>query len=248
MKRALKHLARRLGYEIQPIQQTPLLPRKLENLLPMLTALQLRGFKPNTCLDVGAHKGGWSRQAKRIFPSMSCYLIEPLAEMQSYLENFVQEFPDSKYLLVGAGATDTALPFEIRHDLTGSSFLQASTTASAHEQRTTQVRTIDSLLLDNQFDVPELVKLDVQGYELQALQGATQLFGKTEVFILEVSFFEYMPSMPLIDDVIRFMSERDYVIYDIVALVRRPYDGALGQADLCFVKRDGFLRASNRWG
>jgi hypothetical protein len=29
--------------------------------------------------------------------------------------------------------------------------------------------------------------------------------------------------------------------------LRRPLDGAIGQCDICFVKKDGFLKKSNEW-
>jgi hypothetical protein len=41
--------------------------------------------------------------------------------------------------------------------------------------------------------------------------------------------------------------EWDYVVYDFAGFARRPLDGALGQCDICFVKRNGFLRVSNEW-
>ena len=75
------------------------------------------------------------------------------------------------------------------------------------------------------------------------------LFGKTEVFILECSLFSFsdVPGMPIISDVVNFMLNRDYLIYDFPGFARRPLDGALGQCDVCFVKRNSFLRSSNDW-
>jgi Methyltransferase FkbM domain len=97
--------------------------------------------------------------------------------------------------------------------------------------------------------VPELIKLDIQGFELEALKGGSKTFGYTEVYILEVSLFPFsdLPGMPIISDVINFMLERNYVVYDFAGFLRRPLDGALGQCDICFVKRNGFLRSSIAW-
>jgi hypothetical protein len=89
--------------------------------------------------------------------------------------------------------------------------------------------------------------LDVQGFELEALAGAEQTFGTTEVFILETSLFRFMPRMPLTREVVIFMSDRGYELYDIVSYARRPYDGALGQVDLAFVRREGMLRGNSSW-
>jgi len=95
--------------------------------------------------------------------------------------------------------------------------------------------------------MPDLVKLDVQGFELEVLSGAETTFGRTELFIVETSLFRFLPNQPLIREVISFMADRDYELYDITAHLRRPYDGALGQVDLAFVKADGRFRAEAKW-
>jgi hypothetical protein len=109
-----------------------------------------------------------------------------------------------------------------------------------------EIITIDDLIDSGKIDNPELIKLDIQGFELEALKGAQKTFGYTEVYILEVSFFQFWPGSTIFSDVVNFMLERDYVVYDFAGFWRRPLDGALGQCDVCFVKRNGFLRSSQR--
>ena len=38
------------------------------------------------------------------------------------------------------------------------------------------------------------------------------------------------------------MKDRSFVVYDIIGCNYRPYDGALAQVDLVFVKEDGRFR------
>lgn len=107
----------------------------------------------------------------------------------------------------------------------------------------------DSLLSSRNLSVPDLVKLDIQGFELEALQGAISLFGHTEIFVMEVSLFSFddVPGMPILREVVDFMGARGYEAYDITEFARRPFDGALGQVDFAFTKREGFLRQSNKY-
>jgi predicted PolB exonuclease-like 3'-5' exonuclease len=54
---------------------------------------------------------------------------------------------------------------------------------------------------------------------------------------MEVSLFSFenVPNMPIMREVIEFMGEREYEIYDIPGYLRRPSDGALGQVDSRFL-------------
>jgi FkbM family methyltransferase len=170
--------------------------------------------------------------------------------MESYLLPLTKEIPGCFYVKAGVGREDGELVQTVWKDLDGSSFLPETVgeELEAGRQRKTKVLTIDTLLsgLYRDFN-PDLVKLDIQGFELEALAGAQTTFGITEVYILETSLFGGIPGPPLTREVISFMSEREYELYDITEYLRRPLDGALGQLDLAFVKREGMFRTKSGW-
>jgi hypothetical protein len=114
-------------------------------------------------------------------------------------------------------------------------------------QREVPVETVDSLLAAGRIPRPDLVKLDVQGYELEVLAGGTALFRAPCVFVVEVSLFEFMPRCPLAHDVVVYFAERGYRVFDVAGLLRRPFQEDLGQMDLVFVPRDSPLAAESRW-
>jgi FkbM family methyltransferase len=209
----------------------------------------LRGFKCNNILDVGAHSTKWARTAKEYFPDSKIFMIEPLSEMEEKLKDFCKEFPGSKYFLNGAGAENGKLYLTATSELEGANFLQEENPhlVKSKVQREIDIITINSLIEKKEIEIPEIVKLDIQGFELEALKGGDLLFGKTEVFIIEASFFEFIEGSPLFSDVVQFMAVRGYEVYDFPGFLRRPFDNALGQIDITFVKRDGFFRNSNSW-
>jgi FkbM family methyltransferase len=237
----LNHTALEIGSDKRPVGQMD----------SLLEDLKHRGLNCNTIVDVGANCAGWSDMAKKIFPSANFCLIEPQIEMKEKLDAFCKQTNNSIYILAGAGAKKDVLTLTIWDDLAGSSFLvkPEQELKSSGKQREIEIVTIDELLATSKIKMPDLIKLDIQGFELEALKGAEKTFGDTEVYIMEVSFFSFseVQDHPVFSDVINFMLQRDYVVYDFGGFSRRPLDGALAQCDICFVKRNGFLRKSNEW-
>lgn len=220
------------------------------NLWQFLTSITHRGFKCSNVLDVGANKGEWSTLVKKIFPDANMFMIEPLAEMEDNLKKFCIENPGSRYFMYGAASAPTKWYLTTwGDDLAGASCVvpENQFLKSQNKQREIELITIDSLIEEGKVPIPELAKLDIQGYEIEALKGATKLLGKTELLILECSLYQYSKGIPLASDVIGFMKEKGYEVYDFVGFNRRPFDQAIGQMDICFARADGILRRSNLW-
>jgi len=253
IKKLIRKLVRKFGYDIiaigKGIRDYPGSPdRPVGKMDFLLQDLKARGFDCRSVLDVGACIAYWSRVAKEVFPDAKFTLIEPLSETREMLDKFCNDFPGTVLVPNGVAAERGEKVFTIWDDLFGSSFLieRDKSLLAEGKQRIVKMITIDDLVNEG-MEIPDLVKLDIQGYELEALRGAKKLFGQTEVFIMEVSLFVFHNSMPILKDVINFMDERGYKVYDFPGFLRRPHDGALGQCDICFVKSDGMFRSSDSW-
>jgi FkbM family methyltransferase len=252
MKNSIRKLLGSLGYEIRKLDPFPVgsYNRPVGDMKKLLEDLKFRGLKCKSIFDIGAHIGSWSTLAKEVFTDAAFCLIEPQVELKPYLKDFCNA-NTSVYHIAAAGAKSGKDTLSLGDDPSGSTFFpgEGELLKPAGKQRIVDIITVDEIIESGSSPVPELMKLDVQGYELEALKGCNTLFGKTEAFILEVSFFSFGNNMeiPGFSDVVSFMLERGYVVYDFPGFLRRPYDGALGQCDICFVKKDGFLRASNNW-
>jgi FkbM family methyltransferase len=158
-------------------------------------------------------------------------VIEPQDEMASYLDKTRRQLRQLRNVKAGAGREANELVQTISPDLNGSSLLPQvdSSQLRSGAQRKTQIVTIDSLLLDTYPDfVPDLVKLDIQGFELEALCGAeNSTFGRTELFILETSLFGFLPGQPVTHEVISSRIYRDASRYEHRRISQPP---ALGES------------------
>lgn len=223
--------------------------RPVGDMASFLEDISARGFRPDGILDVGAHKGDWTRLAAAVFPEARILFMEPQRELEQQLRGVEKELPGTEWIPAGAGATSGEACFTIWEDFAGSSFLPKAdpTRVAAGEQRMTPILTLDSVVADHPGFRPDLVKIDVQGFEMEVLRGAESLFEMTGVFVIECSLFTASRKRPLARDIIDHLSNHGYELYDIPGFLRRPADGALGQLDLAFAKADGPLRQHTGW-
>jgi hypothetical protein len=106
------------------------------------------------------------------------------------------------------------------------------------------VQRFDKVFSD--MDGPVLCKIDVEGAELMVLKGMGERIRSLDALIIETSMNSLYENGPDFDEIVRHMSEQGFSFYDIGALVRRPYDGALHQMDAIFVPDRSPLRI-RRW-
>lgn len=206
---------------------------------------QARGLEFKRIVDGGAAEGDWTRDIKTIYPGASVLCVEPRQDAQSALEKLCLELPGVSVAQALLGPNDCETVFyESGHRSSVLKELDSRQTA-------TQVRVrqacLDNLVEERGFGQPDFIKLDLQGAELSALEGAAKCLKFAQALQLEVSLLPYSEHMPLLADVLAFMKARGFVSYDILALAHRPLDGAMIQCDILFLREDHPLRRDCRW-
>jgi FkbM family methyltransferase len=86
---------------------------------------------------------------------------------------------------------------------------------------------VDTVRLDDIIDEPvHLLKLDVQGAELDVLRGAERLLKDILVIHSEVEFYPIYRGQPLFDSVFEFLTSHDFEIFDLLRQTKYSYQGA----------------------
>ena len=215
---------------------------------PFFKAVKKRGFYPATVIDVGVAKG--TAGLYTAFSRAHFVMVEPIVEFEPALKRLAQRY-DAEYILAAASDTTGTAIMRIFGGLTSSTLMPGAIeglSSSDPRLRTIETITLDSLLDRCAIVPPLLVKLDIQGTELRALDGAAELLRITDMLVLETSLYRFHgPAMPDFYDVVSYMKARGFVVYDVLGGFPRKLDGALGQVDLVFVQEDGRFRTSHAW-
>jgi len=206
-----------------------------------LVRLRDLDFNPTGVLDVGAYEGHFSRGARKIFETAHILMIDALAEKGPVLADACRELGNADHLVAMLGDRETeATSFFVvntgmRPDLvkTGSSKYPEKANFPMEERALPQ-RTLGSIVADRGLPF-QLLKLDVQGAELDVLRGLGDELSKVEVILMEMSLVEYNKGAPLIDVVLSELSGMGFVLCDIVEEHRHP-GGCLLQIDGLFVR------------
>lgn len=221
--------------------------RKVGAITPFERIENLRraGFQPSLIIDAGAFQGEWTQEALKVFPGAQVLMIEPQEDKRALLSALAGHDPRITYRQALLGREATRVRFLVEG--TNSRIISGAwdpPSGSRVEER--EIIRLADLAQAAGFETCGLLKLDLQGHELEALAGAGALFGSCEVIQTEVSWLR-IGEVPLVGEVIQRFEAAGYRLYDVFGHNYRPLDGALWQTDFVFVRTDSRLIADLNW-
>lgn len=201
------------------------------------------GVAPASVIDVGVASG--TPELYEAFPAARLLLVEPMAEWRPTLEG-IDHAAAVHVETVAAGRESGEVTLHVHRVPACSSMLgRRGGEAYAGEPRTVPAARLDDLVARHGLPGPFVVKVDVEGAELEVLGGARDVLEESQLVLLEVSFFEFVPGAAQVGDVVCAMRDLGWVAYDVYNGHLRPLDGALAMVDMAFVRADGPLRTSH---
>ena len=206
-----------------------------------LIRLRDLGFAPTGILDVGAYKGDFSRGARQVFREAYILMIDALAEKEPALVDVCREVGNADCLIAMLGDKEMeASPFFVVNAQIGPELIKSGSSKFREasnfpvEERALPQRALGSVVADTSRAF-QLLKLDVQGAELEVLRGLGSHLSKIEVILMEISLVDYNKGAPLIDVVLSELNGMGFVLNDIVE-ERRDLKRRLLQIDGLFVR------------
>jgi FkbM family methyltransferase len=196
------------------------------------------GFYPETIIDVGAYEGEWAAFISDYFPKSDIILIEAQKEKKKILEDLDFTVADIHIETLSDKSGKTV---EFYQHETGSSYYRENTDVDI-PKKSKQTVTLDELINTSEVE-NALLKLDVQGAELDILNGGREILESTTAVYLECSLVNYNVEGPLIEEVISYIRGQGFTPYGIGGYHR--WGNQLSQIDLLFIDEKNEI--ANEW-
>lgn len=195
-----------------------------------------------TIIDIGANTGQFATLMHGLLPDARIYSLEPLPDCFEALQKNIAAIPVA-----------TAHPFAVGAK-SGTSMIQRSafTPCTSFLKKTRQLDeefgaggevsevAVEVVTLDDfieQIDVQDelMIKMDVQGFELEVIKGGLAAFKRAALVSTEVCFFARLyQNQPLFDDIYRALREQGFSYMGNPEQLTGLQDQRVAEADAIF--------------
>lgn len=193
----------------------------------------LKYLQPDFIVDVGANRGQFTLAALNVLPQANVLCFEPLESAYNGLSRLFNFETRVSMHNTAIGDVDTHMSMNVSNKEDSSSLLEISDLQAEifpgtehSEVEKVSVCRLSKFMTNDLLDKNILIKIDVQGYELEVLRGAGEILSKVQTIYVECSFVELYAQQADAKDVIEFLSTHGFSLDGVYNL---EYD-ALGMA------------------
>lgn len=206
----------------------------------IILSLLKEKINPEYILDIGCGHGEWFLKCINFFPNSKYLLFDGNKLNEDKLAILKKKYINIAYKIC-----------LLSNSIKQLKFFNMGYGSSIYEEKTNFSRKIEyikSSTLENELSSlnitssNNMIKLDVQGSEIEIIEGLGKNISNFEIIILETSVKEYNKGAPLFIDVINFMDKKNYSLYDICDLKRLGFERSfLIQFDAVFIKKNSSI-------
>lgn len=177
-----------------------------------IASLKNEGLNPKVIYDIGAAVLHWTKPMKQyLWPDAEYIAFDAMDEVEFlYKENGINKYHLG--LLSDTEGQEIKFYQNLVHP-GGNSYYRENTEFSPaaeylfseNQAVIKKTRTLDSVVKEKRFPLPDMIKMDVQGAELDILKGAVETLKNCKDLILELQEGEYNSGAPLKDEVVAYL-------------------------------------------
>ena len=216
-------------------------PTSHEERLVLLPAAPVLRSASTVVYDIGAAAGEYTTAFSKVSTVSQIIAFEPLAESYAALERRARDVSSIRCFRLALGDENGRLDLHRSVLRDTSSLLPISDTMRVHfplgaeiegAERVAVAR-LDDVVAEHGLPTPDLVKMDVQGFEDRVIRGGEATLRAARLSIVEVSFRPFYEGSALFDDVYMLMRDLGFVLVGFEGPLSSP-SGELLQADAIF--------------
>lgn len=208
----------------------------MRNCKQVYKELKANGHEFNTIYDIGANVGDWTRKWKLDEPNATFIMFEANKDIKPivsptdlYLHEVLSD-KDGKEVKFYQQDGNVNAP-------TGNSYYkELSKHFNEDKFVTLQTRTLDSLRSEKKLPLPDMIKLDTQGSEVDVLNGAVESLSQCKIILTEAPVMRYNDGAPTFDQYMDKFKELGFLPSGIEKLAIKK--GVFLQIDVVFVRED----------
>ena len=239
MEERIKDFARKyLGIELRRAN--------VMNSTPVLLKSILETQKTDLILDVGGFTGHYGQEIRSGGFTGEFISFEPIKNNFEQLKSKADKDANWHYHNVGLGTKSEELTINIAGNYASSSLLGmhqnhvdfAPNTAYKSQEKI-QIKRLDEVITKAEIEKYRSVymKIDVQGFELNVLEGAAAILPFIKVIQAEISFIPLYENAPLYDEVIKKIKDLGFELFTILPELKDHRNGRLLQGEGIFIRK-----------
>jgi FkbM family methyltransferase len=204
--------------------------------------------EPVVAIDVGANVGDIARRLVSIFPNATVHAFEPIADVFESLKARTTDMPGIVPHRLGVGAQSGTLEFQVTSNRWCSSALAPSAQGRAYygswydvdHAETVPVVSLDDWVRTQRLSQIDILKIDVQGLELEVLRGAERLLlrGDIKAINCEAQLVQEYEGAATFSEIDLFLKSCGYTLHQIHELEVRGDEQQSSYLDALWIRAD----------
>jgi FkbM family methyltransferase len=215
---------------IMKVHNKDLLPINHVNYLKKLK--EIVDFHPRVCYDIGACVLHWTRHAESIWSNTKVILFdafEPASFLYKDHDHHVGVLSDEDNKEIKFYQNDLLFGGNSYYKERDMKDREVYFPEENHLVKIT--RSLDSVVLERNFPFPDLIKIDVQGAELDILKGATKVLEHAKILLIELQHQEYNQGAPLVNVTRKYLEDLGW------ECTTEKFSNNGPDADYCFINK-----------